>query len=189
MTLLFRPALATFAVACSLVWFAPIAGAQSKPTLVVNPFTVAEGVPRSDQWEGNAVRRLESRTIFKLKTSGDKHFDVVTEAPKETNDKVYRLSVKILYWCDTFNACPRLLPGASAGGFSAEGKIHYWLTDQSGNKVFECTDDFTLAWAAPPVYPGVILDDPAADLGVYLSDFAEPFADKISSRLKDAKLF
>lgn len=179
------------AIACSLALIAAIANAQSRATLVVHAFTVAKGVPRGDQWEGDAVWKLQSHTIFRLKAKSSKYFDVVTEVANEANGKVYTLDVEILYWCDTFNTCPRLLPETSAGGFSAEGKIHYWLTDQSGNKIFEYTEVFArgpgLRVNYPPV-PMIPPDDPAQD-GVYLSDFAKPLANKLLKRLKQASVF
>lgn len=179
------------AIACSLAFIPSIAHAQTNPTVVVNAFTVAEGVPQGDQWEGDAVWKLQSHTIFRLKAIGSKHFAVVTEAPKEAKASAFTLGVEVLYWCDTFNTCPRLLPETSAGGFTAEGKIHYWLTDQFGNRVFEFTDAFTRGPGLRPNYPQVLMiprGDPAYD-GVYLSDFAKPLAERLFKRLKQAKLF
>lgn len=190
MTLLRHRLVIGCAAACFVAFVAQDANAQSRPTLVVRAFTVAQGVPRGDKLEGDAISRLESHTIFRLKAGGSKYFDVVTEAPTEAHGKVYTLDVEILYWCDTFNKCPRLLPETSRGGFSAENKTHYWLTDQSGNKVFEYTE--AINPQLRPIYPSLPLtvsDDPAYDGDVYLSDFAKPLADKILKRLKQAGLF
>ncbi|HEV2299668.1 MAG TPA: hypothetical protein VGR72_14270 [Candidatus Acidoferrales bacterium] len=157
--------------------FAIIASAQSKPTLVVNAFTVAENVPRSDAWEGDVIRSLQASTVVKLRARGSKYFEVVTQPPKETNSAVYTLGAEVLQWCDTFNTCRGLMPETSVGGDRAKLRIHYWLINQSGNKIAEYTDTFSEGPRA--IYPP----------GEYLSDLAKPFADKFFKRLRRAKLF
>jgi hypothetical protein len=54
-------------------------------------------------------------------------------------------------------------------------KIHYWLTDASGKRIFDHTDTIRTAFLGNAY---------ASSVG----QLAQPFADKIAERLKAAKL-
>jgi len=63
--------------------------------------------------------------------------------------------------------------GSVAGRENA--KIHYWLTDKDGKKVFEQTDTIRQLWMQNGHEKSV-------------GTLAKPFALKVSDRLKEAKL-
>jgi len=143
-------------------------GAQSKPPLVVNTFPTAKDV----NWPYDP-KQMQLQTITELKIKDGEFFEVVTEAPKDTNGKVLVLDGEILEW-HAGNRAKRLMVGMGSGRETA--KIHYWLTDQaSGKKVFEHTDTIRQAFWGNAY---------ASSVG----QLAQPFADKIADRLKDAKL-
>ena len=142
--------------------------AQGRPSLVVNAFTVANGV----NWPYQP-NQMQLQTITELKIKDGPKFDVIPEAPKDNPGKVYVLDGEVLEWHPGIRA-ERLLVGAGTGRETA--KIHYWLTDMAtGKKVFEHTDTIRQAFWGN-AYEGSV------------GQLAQPFADKIALRLKDAKI-
>jgi hypothetical protein len=144
-----------------------IARAQSRPTLVVNLFTVGKNVP----WPYD-MKQLQIQTITELKVKDSKYFDVEDQPPKQANSKVYTLDGEVLQW-HAGNRATRLMIGLGSGRETA--KIHYWLTDESGKKIFEHTDTIRQAFFGSAYANSV-------------GQLAQPFADKIAGRLKEAKL-
>jgi len=141
---------------------------QEKPTLVVNLFTVAGEV----NWPYD-FKQLQLQTITELKIKDGQQFEVITEAPKETSNKAYVLDGEVLAW-HSGNRAERLMVGYGSGRETA--KIHYWLTDAAtGKKVFEHTDVIRQAFWGNAYANSV-------------GQLAQPFADKIAVRLKEAKL-
>ena len=142
--------------------------AQSKPLLVVGTFGLANGV----NWPYDP-KQMQLQTVTELKIKDGQSFDVVTEAPKEAAGKVFTLDGEILEW-HAGNKATRMMVGMGSGRETA--KIHYWLTDAaSGKKVFEHTDTIRQAFWGNAY---------ASSVG----QLAQPFADKIADRLKEAKL-
>ncbi len=146
---------------------ATAAQAQEKPALVVHVFTVASGV----QFPYD-MKQLQAQTIVQLKTKEGEHFNVAADPP-EKETRVYMLEGEVLEW-HPGNRATRLMVGMGAGRETA--KIHYWLVDRTGEKVFEHTDTIRQSvWGGG--YVGSV---------GYL---AEPFADKVTKRLAESKLF
>jgi hypothetical protein len=144
------------------------ANAQGKTSLVVGTFTLANGV----NWPYD-VKQMQLQTITELKIKDSQYFDVVAEAPKEASGKVLTLDGEVLEWRPG-NRAKRMMVGMGSGRETA--KIHYWLTDAAtGKKVFEHTDTIRQA------FWGNAYADSVGQL-------AQPFADKIADRLKEAKL-
>jgi hypothetical protein len=142
--------------------------AQQKPSLVVGTFALANGV----NWPYD-MKQMQLQTITELKIKDGQSFEVVSEAPQGSGSKVYLLDGEVLEW-HAGNRATRLMVGMGSGRETA--KIHYWLTDQvSGKKVFEHTDTIRQAFWANAYANSV-------------GQLAQPFADKIADRLKDAKL-
>jgi hypothetical protein len=143
-------------------------GAQTKPLLVVGTFSLANGV----NWPYD-LNQMQLQTVTELKIKDGQIFDVVVEAPKAVDGKVYRLDGEVLEW-HVGNKAKRMMVGMGSGRETA--KIHYWLTDvASGQKVFEHTDTIRQAFWGNAY---------ASSVG----QLAQPFADKIADRLKEAKL-
>jgi len=140
--------------------------AQEKPTIVVQPFTIAPSVT----WPYD-MKQLQLQTITELKLKDGAQFEVVAETPA-TGERIYTLSGEVLEW-HAGNKATRILVGAGSGRESA--KIHYWLTDKSGKKVFEHSDTIRQAYWG---------NEYASSVG----QLAQPFADKIADRLKEAKV-
>ncbi len=151
----------------ALVVLSPTAVAQSKPILVVHVFTVAKNVA----WPYD-MNQLQAQTVAQLKLKYGQNVDVVTEAPKGAG-RVYTLDGEVLKW-HPGNRATRLIVGLGSGREMA--KIHYWLSDQSGEKVFDHTDTIRQSvWGGG--YVGSV------------GQLAQPFADKIAKRLSEAKVF
>lgn len=144
----------------------PSARAQEKPALVVNPSTLAAGV----NWPYD-MKQLQAQTVTELKIKDGLYFDVLTDAPA-SQSRTYTLDGEIVEW-HAGNRATRLMIGMGSGRETA--KIHYWLTDQDGKKVFEHTDTIRQAF-----WGGAYANS--------VGQLAQPFADKIAERLKDAKL-
>src|ERR1700728_442633 len=120
-----------------------------------------------------AMTQMQLQTITELKVKDGQNFEVVTEAPQESGSKVYLLDGEVLEW-HAGNRATRLMVGMGSGRETA--KIHYWLTDSvSGKKVFEHTDTIRQAFWANAYANSV-------------GQLAQPFADKIADRIKEAKL-
>jgi hypothetical protein len=159
-----RMTLIIFVVSLGLV----PARAQDKPTLVVHAFTLASGV----EWPYE-MNQLQTEAITELKSKDGEKFDVVPDAtPNQAH--VYILDGEVLEW-HKGNTAERLIiaMGSVAGRESA--KIHYWLTDKDGKKIFEHTDMIRQTFMGNPHEKSVGM-------------LARPFGAKIAERLKDAKL-
>jgi len=157
-----------FVLAFLLALVAAPLWAQGKPSLVVNVFTLANGV----NWPYE-LSQLQLQTITELKIKDGQVFDVISEVPKEKTGKVYVLSGEVLEW-HAGNRAARMMVGMGSGRETA--KIHYWLTDtETGKKVFEHEDTIRQAFWGNAYANSV-------------GQLAQPFADKIAGRLKDAKL-
>jgi len=140
---------------------------QTKPTLVVETFVIIAGVA----WPYD-MNQLKLETLGELIKKDDQYFFVVPEPPNDAKGAVYTLGGEVLEW-HSGNRARRLLVGVGSGRGTA--KIHYWLTDISGKRIFDHTDTIRQAFAGN-AYAGSV------------GQLAQPFADKIAERLKDAKL-
>lgn len=143
-------------------------GAEAKVLLIVNPFTLANGVV----WPYD-FKQMQLQTITELTIKDGRQFEVAPEKPKEWSGKVYVLDGEVLAW-HAGNRAERTLVGYGSGRETA--KIHYWLTDDAtGKKVFEHSDTIRQAFWG---------NENANSVG----QLAQPFADKIAVRLREARL-
>jgi hypothetical protein len=140
---------------------------RSKPTLVLDTFVTASGV----SWPYD-MNQLKFETMGELINKDDPYFFVVPEAVKNAKGAVYTLDGEILEW-HSGNRAKRLLVGMGSGRETA--RIHYWLTDASGKRIFDHTDTIRQAFSGN-AYAGSV------------GQLARPFADKIAERLKTAKI-
>lgn len=143
-----------------------IASAQDKVAIVVHTFTATPGQP----WPYD-MKQMAAQTVAELQRKDGKRFDVALEAPA-SQAKTYTLDGEVAEW-HPGNRAKRLVVGMGSGREAA--KIHYWLTDASGKKVFEHTDTIRAAFWGNGYADSV-------------GQLAQPFADKIADRLAEAKL-
>jgi Domain of unknown function (DUF4410) len=140
--------------------------AQDKPSIVVHTFTVPPGLP----WPYD-MKQMAAQTVAELQRKDGKRFDVAGEAPA-AQVKTYTLDGQVTEW-HPGNRAKRWVVGMGSGRETA--KIHYWLTDASGKKVFDHTDTIRAAFWGNGYADSV-------------GQLAQPFADKIADRLAEAKL-
>lgn len=155
-----------FLLALALALAPALSYAQNKPVLVVHVFTLA---PKA-VWPYE-MNQMQLQTVTELKLKDGEKFEVATEPPKDVPPN-YILDGEVLEW-HAGNRATRMFVGMGAGRETA--KIHYWLTDKDGKKVFEHTDTIRQAFWGNAYAPSV-------------NQLAQPFADKIAGRLADAKL-
>ena len=151
-------------VLCGL--WVPLLQAQEKPSIVVQPFTTANGV----SWPYD-MQRMTSQTLAELQTKDGKKYEISTEAPL-SRAHYYSLNGEVLAW-HPGNRAKRMLVGVGTGRETA--KIRYWLADETGKKVFEHEDTIRAEFWG---------NEYADSVG----QLAHPFADKIAGRLAQAKL-
>jgi hypothetical protein len=140
--------------------------AQDKPTIVVQPFTLASGV----SWPYD-MKMLEMQTTAELHSQDAKKYNIVSEAPA-TATPYLSLRVEVLEW-HPGNAAKRALVGMGTGRESA--KIRFELTDQNGKRVFEHEDTVRTEFYASAYSSSV-------------GQLAHPLADKIGHRIAEAKI-
>lgn len=151
--------------------------AQEKPTaptepvkkslIVVNTFTAAASV----SWPYD-MTELQRQTIAEMKTKLGAQFDIVAEAPVIAPEHVYTLNGEVVGW-RAGNAAKRFLIGMGSGREAAD--IHYWITNETGKTVLDKKDTIRSEFWGNAF---------AGSVG----QLAHPFADKISNRIRDAKL-
>ncbi len=144
------------------------ARAQEKPALLVHAFTLASGVT----WPYD-MSDLQTQTVTELKTKNTEQFDVVPEAPPN-QARVYILDGEVLEWHKGYTAERMLIAAGSVAG-RENAKIHFWLTDKDGKKVFESTDIIRQLF---------MRNRHEKSTGM----LPRPFREKIAERLREAKL-
>lgn len=164
-------------LACGLAVAGLTLFAQDKPAvppetpknsvIVVNLFTAAGNV----SWPYD-MKEMQRQTIAEMKTKLGTQFDIVTEAPVVAPAHLYTLNGEVVGW-RAGNAAKRAFIGMGSGREAAD--IHYWITDQTGEKRLDKKDTIrTEFWGS--AFAGSV------------GQLAHPFADKISNRIRDAKL-
>lgn len=153
-----------FAFAISLL--AMQAQTQEKTTIVVHTFSVPSGV----QWPYDN-KQFQMATVAELKAKCGARADVVTEAP-ENRAKVLMLEGEVLSW-KAGNRATRLMVGLGSGRETA--KIHFYLNDASGKKVYEHTDTIRQSIWGGGYTPSV-------------GELLQPFANKIANRIDESKV-
>jgi Domain of unknown function (DUF4410) len=135
--------------------------------IVVNTFTAAANV----SWPYD-MKELQRQTIAEMKTKLGMQFDIVTEPPIIAPEHVYTLNGEVVGW-RAGNAAKRFLVGMGSGREAAD--IHYWIVDQTGKTILDKKDTIRSEFWGNAF---------AGSVG----QLAHPFADKISNRIRDAKL-
>jgi Domain of unknown function (DUF4410) len=143
-----------------------IGSAQGKPVLVVQTFSTAPDVTLPYD-----MKQLQAQLVPELKVMLGKEFDVVGEAPTGAKGTVYTLHGEITGWRPG-NAAKRILVGMGSGRESSDIKYH--VADGGGKHVVENTDTIRTNFYSQG----------AGSTGT----LAHPIAQKISERIKDAKL-
>ena len=138
---------------------------QKKITIVVREFSVAKGV----QWP-YSTQQLQKATVAELVTKCGNRVKPVTVAP-ENKEKVLFLEGEIISW-KAGNRAKRLMIGLGSGRETA--KIHFYLKDSSGKKVYEHTDTIRQS-----VWGGGYA--PSA------GELMQPFANKIAKRISESR--
>jgi uncharacterized protein DUF4410 len=139
----------------------------SKPVIVVNAFVTTKEV----SWPYE-MKDLQKQTVAEMNAKAGAEYQVAAEIPSDAHGHVYTLNGEVTAWRPG-NRAKRMLVGMGSGRETAE--IHYWLTDEEGKKVFENKDTIRAEFWGN-AYAGSV------------GELAHPFADKISGRIKDAKL-
>jgi len=139
---------------------------QGKPILVVNLFTTATDVKVPYD-----MKQLQASAVAELGVM-IKDIDVVAEKPKTPQGPVYTLDVQITGWRPG-NAAKRVIVGFGSGREAAD--ISYQVTDPGNKKVVEHVDTIRTNFYSQG-------SGSSGTLG-------HPFAQKITERIKDAKLF
>jgi hypothetical protein len=140
--------------------------AKPKPMMVVNAFTTAEGVELPYD-----MKLIQTQLVAELKVMLGKDYDIKPEAPAASAGTAYTLNGEFKAW-HPGNAAKRILVGMGSGRESSD--ISYHLTDASGKKVLEHADTIRTNFYSQN----------AGSTGT----LAHPIAQKISDRIKDAKL-
>jgi hypothetical protein len=141
---------------------------QEKPALLVHAFQPASGV----KWPYEP-KLLQAELIAALKAKTADIFNVAPDAPSD-QAKVYTLDGEILEW-HKGNTAERLLLAAGSIAGRENAKIHYWIVDKTGKKVFENTDT---------IRQGMMSNTHEKNSGT----LTLPFTDKITERVKEAKI-
>lgn len=144
---------------------APAMIETTKPVIEILRFQVRHGVA----WPYDP-KQIQLQTIAELQRKDRKHFKVVALAAT-SQPGLYFLHGKVLAW-HPGNKAVRMFVGFGSGRETA--KIHYWLTNNAGEKIFSHTDTIRAA------FWGNAYASSAGQL-------AQPFADKIAQRLKHVK--
>lgn len=154
-----------FLVLAGLLPLASVAG--DKPVIVVRPFKMAAQVT----WPYD-MKQMETETVAELQAKFAKDYDIVTETPVGPHGKIYALDGEVTGW-KPGNRAVRTTLRWGLGRESAD--IHFWLTDEAGEKKLESRDTIRAELAGE-------------DLQNSVGELAHPFASKIVHRIGEVKL-
>ncbi len=140
---------------------------STKRVIVVSAFTTVKEVA----WPYD-MKELQRQTVAEMTAKAGTEYDVMAEDPATLQGHVYTLGGEVVSW-HPGNRAKRMLVGMGSGRETAD--IHYWLTDEKGKKVFDNKDTIRAEFWGN-AYAGSV------------GELAHPFADKISGRIKNAKL-
>lgn len=144
----------------------PPTAVEVKTPLVLNTFAVKSDVA----WPYD-TKQMQTLTLAELKAKLGNRFEVATERPTAAAH-LYTIDGEIVGW-RAGNAAKRVLIGMGSGREAAD--IHYWVSDEAGQKVFEHRDTIRAEfWSS--------------NFAGSVGQLAHPFADKIAHRISDAKL-
>jgi hypothetical protein len=117
------------------------------------------------------MNQLVVQTVAEVQHKNRTKYDVSAEVPAGRTN-VYKLDGEVLEW-NPGNRAMRVLVRFGTGRETA--KIHYWLSDDTGKRVFEHEDIIRQKY---------IGSADASSVG----QLPHPFADKVAKRLSEAKL-
>ena len=140
--------------------------AQGKPMIVVEPFTLADGVELPYD-----LKQLQAGLVADLRVQLGKQFEIVAEPPSAAPGTVYRLTGEITGWRPG-NAAKRLFIGMGSGREASD--IHYRVTDSAGQHAVDRTDTIRTNFYSQG----------SGSVGTLV----HPIAQKIAERIKNAKL-
>ena len=149
-------------IACSTIGVA----SQTKPLIVVQPFTTARGVELPYD-----LNVMQAQLVAELKVMLGSQFTIVAAAPSLSPDGGYTLDGEITAWRPG-NAAKRMLVGMGSGREASD--VAYRLSDGSGRKVLEREDTVRTNFYSQA----------AGSTGT----LTHPIAQKIADRIKDARL-
>ena len=144
----------------------PAVSAQVKPVLAVQAFTTAPDVALPYD-----MKLLQTQLVAEFKVMLGKQFEIVADAPAASDGSVYSLNAEITSW-RAGNAAKRLLVGLGSGREAMD--IQYKVSDGAGKAVVDRKDTIRTNFHSQG----------AGSTGT----LAHPIAQKISDRIKDAKL-
>ena len=149
-------------IACSTIGVA----SQTKPLIVVQPFTTARGVELPYD-----LNVMQAQLVAELKVMLGSQFTIVAGAPALPPGEGYTLEGEITAWRPG-NAAKRMLVGMGSGREASD--VAYRLSDGSGRKVLEREDTVRTNFYSQA----------AGSTGT----LTHPIAQKIADRIKDARL-
>ena len=158
----------TLVVCVIALGLAPARAQREKPAVVVHAFAVPSGVT----WPYD-VNQLQIQTVSAVQAQDGNLFDAAVEAP-EHRGRVYVLDGEVLEW-HKGNTVERMALALGSVAGRENAKIHFWLTDPDGKRVFERTEVIRQEFMKNAHEKSVGL-------------LAKPFADKIAETLKEAQL-
>ena len=138
---------------------------QEKPKLVVNAFTVAQGIELPYD-----MKLLQTQLVAELKVEL-KDYSVISEPPSAPEGTVYALNGVITGWRPG-NAAKRMFVGMGSGREASDIEFH--IADTSGKKVLERKETIRTNFYSQG----------AGSSGT----LAHPIALKVADRIKEAKL-
>jgi hypothetical protein len=156
----------TFVVVLALALSAAPVSSQNRPTLVINTFTTASGVELPYD-----LKQMQPQLVAEFKVLLGKEFDIAAEAPAGSKASIYMLDAEITGW-RAGNAAKRFLVGMGSGREASD--VSYRVTDASGKTVLDKKDTIRTNF----------FSQGAGSTGT----LAHPIAQKISDRIKDARL-
>jgi hypothetical protein len=140
---------------------------QERAIVVLHPLTAGSDVA----WPYD-MKLMQTQTIAEVKAKIGKQYEVKAEAPPSGHARVYTLDGEVLRW-QPGNRAERMLVGFGTGREWAD--IHYWLTDDTGKKVFDYKDTIKAEFWGN-AYEGSV------------GQLSHPLANKIAGRLAHARL-
>ena len=152
-------------VVMALLLAQTVASAQSKPTLVVQPFKTAPEVTLPYD-----LSLLQTQLVAELKVMLGKELDVVAAAPGAATGSVYTLDGEITGWRPG-NAAKRFLVGMGSGREAMD--LAFQVSDAKG-RLFERKETIRTNFYSQG----------AGSTGT----LAHPIAQKIADRIEDARL-
>jgi len=139
---------------------------QEKPALVVHPFTVASHMKFPYD-----MKELQIRAITMLKNKNAEQFGAISDAPSDPAPQ-YVLDGEVLEW-HKGNTIERMALALGTVAGRENAKIHFWLTDKDGKKVYDSTDT---------IRQGFMNNTHEKNSGT----LGDPFSEKLCERLKEA---